>query len=325
MSKELKTEGNIFRKNPNLKPKGTIKIKLIGGIGNQLFIYFAGRYIADKSNKKLLVDLSQLNNFGTSHIGDIRSLSLPGTFTSPVVINNRIIGIAHRINSKMCREFNGYRKVQLAVFGRFYATDLGFEKELEESTSVSHLFGYFQTWRYFENYHSSISDLFELKTATNWFANLSRIAKIEKPIGVHLRRGDYSHLHEEFGLLSQTYYLQALKLLEESHPNNELWVFSDDIDQARAMFANLGQRIVRFIEPPDTSEPIESLLLMGKCDALVIANSTFSYWSGILGPKDRKVIAPEKWFRARTDPRDLLPLNWTKIESHWVEFEPTNK
>lgn len=318
MSTKLKIQDNFFRLNPISKRKRTIRIKLIGGIGNQLFIYFAGRYMADKLNKKLLVDLSQLDNFGTSHIGDIRSLSLPGSFIFAARNKSQIAFMAHRVNSKMCRKYDKYRKAQLKVFGRFYAANLGYEKELEESISVSHLFGYFQTWKYFENYHASKSQFFELNHPTNWFTDLSARAKVDKPIGVHLRRGDYSNLQHDFGLLSQDYYLQALQVLEESHPSNELWVFSDDIAEAKAIFANQGQRIVRFIEPPDTSEPMESLILMGKCDALIIANSTFSYWSAMLGPEDRKVIAPEKWFRGRTDPQDLLPLNWTKIESHWV-------
>jgi hypothetical protein len=53
-------------------------------------------------------------------------------------------------------------------------------------------------------------------------------------------------------------------------------------------------------------------LMMGKCDAHIIANSTFSAWGAMLGDRDcnKKVIAPRLW----------CPTEFNKdiFEPHWI-------
>jgi hypothetical protein len=303
------------------KKRRILKIVPIGGIGNQLFIYFAGKYLADKYKKELVIDLSQVHRLGTKHIGDISSLSLPGRFIHANDIDSNVPRIFERVNSKLCRESSLYRRAQLVFFGRFHASDLGFEQELLNSKLVSQITGYFQTWIYFEKYHPSRTEYFKLQHPSEWFKDQVSKIQREKPIGLHIRRGDYSALQNEFGLLSTSYYIQGLRVLERTHPGRKIWIFSDDVSAAREILTGIEESRLNFVESPRSAEPIESLILMSLCEALIIANSTFSYWAAIVGESNRTVIAPQKWFKGRSDPNKLMPKSWIKIESQWVRLE----
>ena len=61
----------------------------------------------------------------------------------------------------------------------------------------------------------------------------------------------------------------------------------------------------------------ESLMLMSKGAAIVIANSSYSWWAAKLSSNGCIIIAPSKWYQGMKDPLDLIPEDWTKIESSW--------
>ena len=60
---------------------------------------------------------------------------------------------------------------------------------------------------------------------------------------------------------------------------------------------------------------------MSKGIAIVISNSTFSWWSAAFSKPGTSVYYPSKWFKALDDPEDLIPRDWTPIESEWLESE----
>jgi hypothetical protein len=154
-----------------------------------------------------------------------------------------------------------------------------------------------------------------LSEPTAWYSQLEKELKTVRPIILHVRRSDYLKKENAFiGLLSQGYYATAITDLNLDKP---IWVFSDEIDLVRNEFRSLAPKVYRWIEPPPESDPYESMLLMGQGAALIIANSTFSLWAGMLA-EDSTVVAPSKWFRYRTDPINLLPESWKKSESEWI-------
>ena len=64
------------------------------------------------------------------------------------------------------------------------------------------------------------------------------------------------------------------------------------------------------------NDDIEDLWLMSLCSHNIIANSSFSWWGAWLNEnKNKKVIAPNKWFGENTglNDSDIIPEKWIKI------------
>ena len=141
-----------------------------------------------------------------------------------------------------------------------------------------------------------------------------RLGNLGPWVAVHIRRGTYVTVGT-MGLAGYAYYARAVALLSRLVGPLPLVVFSDDIDAAKAVISAATSMNVQFIEPPATSRPVESMLLMSKSAHAVIANSTFSWWSAWLaGQPDRVVIYPRPWIDvAGHDDRDLIPPSWIGV------------
>ena len=301
--------------------RNKLTITPIGGLGNQLFIYFAGRFTADKMKKNLEIDLSLISVVGSTHVADIISLLLPGNFVDKIYRRNVLFRTIERFDKKIMRHIKVYQWIRLYIFGYFQSSELGFEQNLESLKRVSSINGYFQTWRYFEVYATKSEEYFRLDSPSSWFKEMCKSAEALKPISIHIRRGDYTLLQDDFGLLSLEYYEQSLKYARAVHSTTEIWVFSDDITAAEQLLNPLNDPSIKYIIPPAYSTPIESLLLISECKVIIAANSTFSYWAGLIQSPAGYVIAPAKWFKSRRDPVDLIPPSWIKIPSSWVGLD----
>lgn len=293
-----------------------VTVGLIGGIGNQLFQYYAGLYLANKNRTELILDFSKLGKAGTSHAGSIKDLDLACVSQEYEPNGTKLAEIRWRLHQKLSRQFPSTRKLSIGLLGLYQSNVIGFDFELDKLESPIVIRGYFQTWRYFHEAKLINDSPIGLLSPSSWYQ--SQLADIERlePVGIHIRRGDYKNLGETFGMLSTEYYSRALSKLGSVCTGNGIYVFSDDINQAKKLLSGLNYDF-HFVQPPEGSSPAESLLLMSKCSSLVIANSSFSWWGGMLGSDSRTVIAPDKWFRGLDDPEDLLPISWLKERSSW--------
>ncbi len=279
---------------------------MAGGLGNQLFILTAGTYYSLKNKENVIFDLSSYTKRNKPHASDIRSLSPDAIFQYRPL--RWIVKVGLETISKR------------ALFSTYTSSGVGYDPALESQVSENQIFGYFQTYKYLEQPKvRNLIDSLCLSSTSEWFGKyLSEM--LEQPtISVHIRRGDYLNLQDSFGVLSSEYYQYAINftLKSSSIQFARVLVFSDDFVLAKKLFSNIEVSLpIQFAESPD-DYPEESLMLMSKSDALVISNSSFSWWAAQLGNKSKFVVRPSKWFRGMSDPEELFPPEWHSQESQW--------
>jgi hypothetical protein len=188
------------------------------------------------------------------------------------------------------------------------------------------LYGYFQSYKYFEKSKNLIFDLLEIKNP--FFESISKNLNFSNSCSLHVRRGDYVKISQSnplnpHPLQSIDYYKEAINLTNA----NRYFVFSDDIEWCKK---NLTDERLIFIDYPDKKEnyfaaDLCELQLMSLCNNNIIANSSFSWWAAYLNTnKNKKVIAPKMWFsdeyvkiisefNSNKVINSLIPENWIII------------
>lgn len=169
------------------------------------------------------------------------------------------------------------------------------------------LSGYFTSSMYFRKWIDRITDLFTLCTehrpkVNEIYADLRRKYRGREIVTVHVRRTDY--VTDYKWDLPLSYYEEAATKFD----NPAYLIFSDDKNWAMNNLTFMGDKL--FVSHSDYIE----LLLMGMFDAHIIANSTFSAMSVILGDPygSKKIIAPKNW----------CPTHYNKniFEPHWIKL-----
>jgi hypothetical protein len=294
-------------------PKFRVTVEIKGGLGNQLFQWCAGQALARERESILIADLSKQGTTPKVHKNSIDIFNLPNTKFLRGPQASKIHSHVSRILNAISRKSPFIRDLIHKITKIFYASDYGFEPKLLDASNTKKTVGYFQTYKYYE----SLKPLkIELKKISSWFEEESERIRKENVIAVHIRRGDYVLESERIGLLSISYYNEALKRAIKISPNSPIWVFSDDIELAKKVLEGNRKEFL-FISPPEDSNEAESMLLISMASVVIIANSTFSLWSGLLSHESQTKIAPSKWFKNDHDPRDLIPLDWLRVESTW--------
>lgn len=288
--------------------------ELIGGLGNQLFIYFASRYFTSKTGVKTTLNLSTIGTGGTNHGRTILDFDLDANFIESNGKNP--FSIWRRVSAKTVARIPRLRHF-LQQNSRNYISDvLGFDQKLLSIRTGTNVHGYFQSWKYYENFQKTESTDIRLVRYSKWYRDTLELMTLTDPTVVHIRIGDYLPLRESFGILGSGYYRCAVDYLE-SYEISPIWVFSDDIEMAKKILMESGITNTIYISPPEGTPASESMMLMSKAKRIIIGNSTFSWWAAMFGSEDKKVLYPKPWFKNSVEPQELIPSKWTEIKSSW--------
>lgn len=296
--------------------------KLMGGLGNQLFVYAAALFYANEFGKTMALDpqfAAGAKRGGRHHI---LSSSLERLHLDP-----RVKLAPRRDNSKNAL-LNLLCDVQLRLGGKRTVSfptlkDSGGYGDIVSERAL-YVRGYFQRYDY----------LSSLKGQKEWTAPRPRVVDIETQelaqqiatgsgVVIHLRRGDYQRLENSFGLLSFDYYLKALERLETYRGRlGKVFVFSDDLGLVnRDFLPRLGKLYdIEAVKP--LGSPDQDLFAMSHASNFVIANSSFSWWAANLGSdqEERKVVYPQPWFKESPFSNGLFPSHWIGVEAMWESY-----
>ena len=253
-------------------------IRLMGGLGNQLFQYSFGRAMKE-NGIEVKYDIS---NFGKSKHREF----MLGNFTIDVPFSIFV---------------NNKGKLDSGANPSFDAAYL--------RMNGYNFFGYWQYLAYFEKILPALKKEIWLKKEvhTEEFLKYRDIIQNSESVSVHVRRDDYV-TSNSIPTLIFGYYAEAI-----THIKGNLYVFSDDIEWCKRHFIeDYFERNITFVALPYYLD----FELMKLCKHNIISNSTFSWWAAILNDnKDKIVVTPDFWVtRLDRGKRNNFPKEWIKLK-----------
>jgi len=281
-------------------------VRLIGGLGNQMFQYALGRTLSQRHAVPLKLDISGYGEY-TLHGYCLNRLRIKEVIADEGEISRlRGRGSRARILRLLARAGFGTRRVLERGFQ--------FQPAVLDVRPPLYLEGYWQSEKYFASAAGVLREEFALREpmdeANRAMADL--IGSCDS-VAVHVRRGDYvsnAETNAVHGVCGDDYYAAASKIIMQRIARPHAFVFSDDIGWTRQHLA-LGMPTT-YVDLNPSSRNHLDLHLMAACRHQIIANSSFSWWAAWLNDNPGKtVVAPRRWFRKEDiDTRDLLPAAW---------------
>ena len=293
-----------------------IIVKLMGGLGNQLFQYAAGRSLSYKHAVPLKIDTDFLLDRSPRENFTYRNLELVNFHT----IQEQATSDEIRLYAKKSRITQFFNKslFKRVIIDYYVEKSFRFNPEFQHLSANTYLNGYWQTEKYFSDIRSLLLEEFTpVDSQVPQNILIMDQIKRQNAISVHIRRGDYlsnTAINAYHGVCDIYYYLDAIELIAAKVNDPILYFFSDDIEWARSEFGSLPYHC-EFISHNIGAKSFEDLRLMSACKHNIIANSSFSWWGAWLNSNPQKiVIAPEKWFsNPAIDSSDLIPDTWLKL------------
>lgn len=278
-----------------------ITCNLMGGLGNQIFQIFATISYAIKSrNQFRFLNLTTLGGGSTT----VRHTFWESFFSTmkPFLITELPQPI-HVIREK------GFPYNELPIY------------EMVNRNVM--IYGYFQSYKYFQENYSIIYRLLNIdKMKTDLLNNLNLSCDyLKNTVSIHFRIGDYKQVQHVHPLATYDFYERSLQYFRLVHPDKEfniLYFCEDgDIDDVLSIINKLTSKfsMYTFTRGTNTLEDWQQMLLMSCCHHNIIANSSFSWWGAWLA-KSEKVIAPQNWFGGDCVNKDVTDMqfgNWSWV------------
>lgn len=275
-------------------------IKMIGGLGNQMFIY-AFYLQMRKRFPGTRIDLSDMRHYHAHNGYEL----------------DRVFGISDR-------EFCIAKPLKKVLEFLFFKVILERKQNLEtmEAFTKSYAYpflyfkGFYQSERFFKDVEDEVRQAFafDLNKANVESQTLARqIQENPHAVSLHVRRGDYMEpkFYKRYGTVcSQAYFQRAVEMMLAQVPQAHFYIFSDDVEWVQQ---NLRLPRATVVSCNRGADSWQDMMLMSLCRHNIICNSTFSWWGAWLNANpEKRVIAPSRWL-ADVDMPYIIPETWIKV------------
>ena len=253
--------------------------KLLGGLGNQLFILAAAMDIAIRSGRILIFN----GNPGNPHSDEKRKLN--DMFPNIPIIHG------------------------ITIDGEYAGLDYSWKNILpyiDDNYTTIYISGYNQHPKYIPDGFCNFIDNIPDQTP---YVNMSDTAFL------HVRRGDYVNLNGIYEINSDLYYTTAIKDLLQVNPGVKILILSDDTTWSNIYITELLKNIIpleqiTYLNREYTAT--ETLKIMANClGGAICANSSFSWWGAYVN-KNRPIYMPQPW--SSYDPSESLGLYFDNVK-----------
>lgn len=288
-----------------------IGVKLWGGLGNQMFQYAFGLYLAEKRDEEpcFFADTNKSNRLD---IHDFKVVIEP--FSQGALKRNGYYFGNHflyRIRRKM---------IQLAPFldKKVLVENVsGYKPAISPTYSVFD--GYWQSYKYLQPIEQKLREQFVLNNEGILDLELVTQIRNTNSVSLHIRRGDYLKGKNKavFENVTMDYYEAAIAYFSKELDAPQFYVFSNDLDWVKKNLSMPQSSSFVYVDNTKSENAtLADLNLMSICKHHIIANSTFSWWGAWLNSsREKKVVAPKKWYRGKMNDLtlDLIPPQWFRL------------
>ena len=247
-----------------------IIIKLIGGLGNQLFQYALGRNLAYINQTEFKLDITGFETYKL-YSYSLQNFNIVENFATEVEIAKIKKTGLWKLADKLKPH---YRRSVIKYKG------YDFEPNILKLSGNFYLDGYWQSEKYFKDVENIIRKEITLKEPLpDKYEALIDNIKNSDSVSIHIRRGDYisnKKFSKIYNLLDEKYYQRAVKFIAEKISNPRFFIFSDDIEWAKRNLDIPYPKI--FVSGENEMKDYEELILMSLCKHNITANSSFSWW-----------------------------------------------
>lgn len=287
---------------------------ILGGLGNQMFQYAAGRAVSSANGVPLRLDISGFAGYGLHQGFELhRVFACNPEIATKEEIRDLLGWRASRVARKILFRpaFRWLHGNRLVVEPHFH-----YWPGIRAVPHDAYLVGYWQSEKYFSEAAESVRTDFTFRhPLAEKNAELAERIGHATAVSLHVRRGDYvadPKTSAAHGLCSLDYYRAAILHMAQHVESPVFYIFSDDI-----AWTKLNLRIdfpCCYVDHNHGEESYNDMRLMSLCNHHIIANSSFSWWGAWLNPRqDKIVIAPRRWFVNANNVEDLFPAGWVKL------------
>lgn len=288
---------------------GKILIQVWGGLGNQMFVYAAGRALALRTNSTLILDHE------TGYKLDLykRQFEL-SKFKINIIPANKIHSFNYQGGS-LIRLFSNKIKRHIPFLNIKIIQENNFEfnDELISNPKTNcYLIGYWQSEKYFKDYSDIIKQDFSIKSVMpdSVLEQASEIIELgNRAVALGVRRYQEVKKFVNVKLTEKKYYLKAMEMISQKIENPVFICFTQDPKWVRE---NLSEKYeIQFAAKEEIgNEAIEDLYLMKLCKHFIISNSTFYWWGAWLADYESKIIiSPNNWLNKYTPNPDWIIID----------------
>ena len=298
---------------------------LIGGrAGNQFFQYAVARSLQNAFGGDLGIDFSIIKQAGYEN--DLQYFNTKEYYTVSIrdkfPIRWRILRLFDKIRPKstgrICYVYDlmvGSILNLLSIC--YYKNDYKIKKFHRGILKNYIVFGWFESYKYFQKIDSSIRKELSVKETldTNKISNIIKVLDNSNSVCISIRRGNFvtdEKLKDRFYCCDFNYFYRAIDRITEVIDSPTFFVCSNDLDWCKS---NICLQYPMIYEE-DGLKIYEKVEVMKHCHHFILSNSTFSWWVQHLGVhKDKIVISPSIWRKDVLPPKDIFEKDWIRLEN----------
>lgn len=304
-----------------------IAVRLIGRIGNQLFIYALAETLRQKRGRNEIIVFYDQQIVDAQWKNSLEDYNIPNVeYRHDYSKLDRFTRFQRRIVEKFYSKLKLTQEARqkrynfeflfqplLNILGVVSCVN-GYVKVHTPFTSHVYINGYFQSEKYFKGYENLIKGTFTCKLPKLQQKDYVRLLMNRNSVCISIKV-EHNVGHPAFDVCDKSYYARAVDYIIQRVDNPLFFICSDNVPYVLEHFVD-AKKYDYICQEKDLAVS-DSLAIMGVCKHFIIGNTSFGWWAQYLSNNpDKIVVAPDHWYRKDEMNKicDIYQKNWQLID-----------